>query len=369
MHILVTADTLGGVWTYTRELVTGLSARGHRVTLVSFGDIPSMQQAAWITNLENVDYRPTAFRLEWMQDSDSDLFASAEYLRAVIAEVEPDLLHLSQFYYGDLQSDIPRVVVAHSDVVTWWLAVHGKEPPDGAWMRSYRSAVQRAVTGATVLVAPSRWMLNAFQSAHGCPRSGHVIHNGLTPAVFDPNATKKNVGLSVGRVWDLGKNSVLLSRIQSPLPIYLAGNDEPPSGASNVADFRSAESRGLFFTGLQEHAQLRELFANAAIYIATSQYEPFGLAPLEAAFSRCALVASDIPSLREIWGDDAFYFKNNDEAELERVLQEMVSDPALTSAMGDRAYGRAITHYSTLRMVDQYMELYTSLVTQRELVA
>ena len=40
MHILVTADTLGGVWTYTRELVTGLVLGHGRVTLVSFGDIP-----------------------------------------------------------------------------------------------------------------------------------------------------------------------------------------------------------------------------------------------------------------------------------------------------------------------------------------
>jgi hypothetical protein len=37
MHILVTADTLGGVWTYTQELVTGLLRRGEQVTLVSFG--------------------------------------------------------------------------------------------------------------------------------------------------------------------------------------------------------------------------------------------------------------------------------------------------------------------------------------------
>lgn len=369
MHILVTADTLGGVWTYTRELVSGLSARGHRVTLVSFGDIPSMQQAAWIAALENVDYRPTAFRLEWMQDSESDLAASAEYLRAVIAEVQPDLLHLSQFYYGDLECHVPRVVVAHSDVVTWWLAVHGKEPPAGAWMDSYRAAVQRTVKGATEVVAPSRWMLDAFQKAHGRPRNTHVIYNGVTPSLFHPDTTKKMVGLSVGRVWDLGKNSVLLSRIQSPLPIYLAGNDEPPSGASNVADFRSAESRGLFFTGPQENAQLRELFANAAIYVATSQYEPFGLAPLEAAFSRCAIIASDIPSLREIWEDDALYFKKNDEADLERVLHRVVSEPAMVKEMAARAYGRALTHYSTLRMIDQYMELYTSLVAQRKLVA
>ena len=40
MHVLVTTDTLSGVWTYTQELVTGLANRGVRVTLVSLGDIP-----------------------------------------------------------------------------------------------------------------------------------------------------------------------------------------------------------------------------------------------------------------------------------------------------------------------------------------
>ena len=40
MHVLVTADSLSGSWTYARELVTGLVTRGVRVTLVSFGAIP-----------------------------------------------------------------------------------------------------------------------------------------------------------------------------------------------------------------------------------------------------------------------------------------------------------------------------------------
>src|SRR5690348_9853416 len=80
MHILVTADTLGGVWTYTRELVTGLVRRGPRVTLVSFGDIPTAAQTRWMEGLENFDYRPTAFKLEWMLDSETDMLASAQYL-------------------------------------------------------------------------------------------------------------------------------------------------------------------------------------------------------------------------------------------------------------------------------------------------
>src|ERR1041385_6209298 len=154
MHILVTADTLGGVWTYTQELITGLHARGHRVTLVSFGDIPSPEKSAWLNGLERVDFRPTAFRLEWMQDSADDLEASSKFLLNVIDEVRPELLHFSQFYFGDIACDVPRLVVAHSDVCTWWQAVHGKQPPESEWMRSYRGAVGRTVSGADALIAP-----------------------------------------------------------------------------------------------------------------------------------------------------------------------------------------------------------------------
>jgi glycosyltransferase involved in cell wall biosynthesis len=230
MHILVTADTLGGVWTYTRELVTGLHARGHRVTLVSFGDIPGVEQTAWLNALDGVDFRPTAFRLEWMQDSEADLEASAKFLLALIEEVKPDLLHFSQFYYGDIRCDIPRLVVAHSDVCTWWQAVHAKEPPENDWIRAYRQTVSRTVAGADAVVAPSHWMLNAFEAMHGRARRASVIYNGSTQSHFNPYLPKKDLALSVGRIWDLGKNSVLLSRIGSPLPIHLVGSDQDPAG-------------------------------------------------------------------------------------------------------------------------------------------
>jgi len=39
MHVLVTTDTISGVWTYARELVSGLVSRGLRVTLVSLGEV------------------------------------------------------------------------------------------------------------------------------------------------------------------------------------------------------------------------------------------------------------------------------------------------------------------------------------------
>ena len=55
LHVLVTADTMSGSWTYTRELVTGLVTRGARVTLVSFGEIPLPEQTAWMDLLHGLE--------------------------------------------------------------------------------------------------------------------------------------------------------------------------------------------------------------------------------------------------------------------------------------------------------------------------
>src|ERR1051325_11728883 len=202
MHVLVTADTLGGVWTYTRELVTGLARRGVRVTLVSFGEIPDAYQCAWMDGLRGVDFLPTAFRLEWMQEAEQDLERSSEFLSSVIHDCKPDLLHLSQFCYGALQVDIPRVVVAHSDVVSWWVAVHGEEPRETKWLRWYRDTVRRGLTGATTVVAPSKWMLDTIGVHYVEPRVATVVYNGRNPGLFNPHCTKDDLLVSVGRLWD-----------------------------------------------------------------------------------------------------------------------------------------------------------------------
>ena len=56
MHVLITSDTMNGIWTYTRELTCGLIARGYRVTLVSFGEIPLPEQTAWMEPLPDLHY-------------------------------------------------------------------------------------------------------------------------------------------------------------------------------------------------------------------------------------------------------------------------------------------------------------------------
>jgi glycogen(starch) synthase len=370
MHVLITADTLGGVWTYARELVTGLAQRGVRVTLVSFGEIPAAEDCEWILELPNMDFRPTGFRLEWMQDSEADLAASADYLSNLVDEVKPELLHLNQYFYGSLPGPVPRLVVAHSDVVSWWHAVHGEAPPESRWMRWYREIVRRGLSAAQAVVAPTQWMLDRIAEHYVRPACARVIANGRSPLGFNPHVSKQDYVLCVGRLWDSGKQVTLLAQHKMPLTTYIVGSLVHPDVAFRAGlQVPAAGGTNLQLKGEQSPAQLRQLYSRASIYAATSQYEPFGLAPLEAALSRCALVANDIPSFHEIWGDTACYFRRNDPDSLRQQIERLHADPALRLKYANLAYHHAREHYTADRMVEGYLELYQNLVPAHSLAA
>jgi glycosyltransferase involved in cell wall biosynthesis len=85
------------------------------------------------------------------------------------------------------------------------------------------------------------------------------------------------------------------------------------------------------------------------------------LAPLEAALSRCAIVASDIPVLRELWQDAAVFFRENDARALKSALESLVRDRVLRAQYANFAYTLAREKFTAERMVNEYMELYRTL--------
>lgn len=357
MHVLMTSDTVGGVWTYTQELVSGLVRQGIRVTLVSLGALPRPEQIVWIQNFPGLDHRPTSYRLEWMQSPERDVEESREYLEAVVQEVRPDLLHFNQYCYGTVSPELPRIVVAHSDVVSWWVAVHGEEPADSQWMRWYRDAVTSGLSRANIVVAPSQWMLDTLHNYYPRPRFGVVIHNGRDPALFASDVPKENRVLSVGRLWDAGKQVSLLFHQDQSAPLCIVGSQKEP-GEINGRSATEMARHGVSWLGEQSQPQLRDLYGGASIYAATSRYEPFGLAAVEAAFSRCALIMNDIPVFRELWGESAYYFRQNDGKDLSRSIRSLSIDPELRRRYANSAYERACQSFSAERMIEQYKSLY-----------
>src|SRR5262249_24351099 len=154
-----------------------------RVTLVSFGEIPMPEHIVWMERLPDLHYIPTAFRLDWMEQGEQHFREGSEFLCALIQDFKPDLLHSNHLGYGALRCRVPRVVVAHGDLVTWWNPVHGREPKESAWLRWYRRAIAQGLGSADAVVGPSEWMLNALKAAYGSGRRETVIHYGRNPVL------------------------------------------------------------------------------------------------------------------------------------------------------------------------------------------
>ena len=362
MYVLITSDTVGGVWTYTQELVAGLIHAGHRVTLVSFGKLPLPHQTAWMQNLPGLDYRPTEYRLEWMEIAERDIEESKRYLELLIAEVKPDVLHFNQYCYGDLTTSIPKVVVAHSDIVSWWAAVHGCEPDDTPWMRNYSETVSRGLRGADLVVAPSRWMLDQVSKIYLRPEAEQVIYNGRTPELLEPNEKKDDSVLSVGRVWDPAKNVSLLMQREQESRIAIVGWEREPGREDRQRSVPTPANVSLL--GPKSQVELREMYGHSGIYAATSRYEPFGLAPLEAALSRCALVMNDNPVFHELWDNAAVFFKKDDADDCARQIDQLRRDPDLRNEYGERAFHVACEKFTASRMLEQYQHAYQELLSR-----
>jgi glycogen synthase len=351
-RVLITADTVGGVWTYAVELITALARRGITVALATMGAPVSAAQRAQLANIHAAELYESSFKLEWMHDAWDDVARAGDWLMQIERDFRPDVVHLNQFAFGSLPFCAPTLLVAHSCVLSWWQAVHGQAAPP-EWDK-YRRKVARGLEAATLVAAPTRAMLQTLVRNYGYTHAAMVLPNGRNPALFRPGA-KRGCVFAAGRLWDAGKNLGALQSVaaQLPWPVQLAGSTEHPDGGSTSVF-------SVCCLGELTTAELSRRLSAAAIYALPARYEPFGLSVLEAALSSCALVLGDIPSLREIWGPAAIYVAPDDHAGLEAALRGLIHDPLDRMRRGEAALARAL-QFTPERMADAYVAAYTML--------
>jgi len=350
----MTTDSVGGVWSYAVELARALGPLNIDVTLACLGPLPRAHQYAAVNALDNVELVTADYRLEWMPDCEDDLDRAGDWLLELEARIQPDIIHLNGYAHGALPFAAPTLIVGHSCVLSWWRAVKGGDAPP-SW-DGYRRRVRAGLNGADAVVAPTAWMLSQLLGSYDARFSGLVINNGRRRADYRPGQPAKYV-LAAGRSWDQAKNLETLDDAAAslPWPVRVAGPTIDPSGQPVAA--RNVELIG----ALASHV-LGWRMAQASIFVHPARYEPFGLAPLEAGLSGCALVLGDISSLREIWGDAAVFVAPDDSEALAAALRELIDDPKRRATMASRAELRA-KRYGVARMVAAYHDLYLELAS------
>lgn len=345
----MTADAVGGVWTYALELAGALEPHGVEVVLATMGPPMSPAQRGELARSAVVAAHESSYALEWMADPWPDVDDAAAWLLGLEDDVAPDLVHLNGYVHASLPSRAPTVVVAHSDVASWWGAVHGDAPP-AVW-DEYRRRVAVGLHAATALVAPTAAALDATRRAYDVG-GGSVVPNCRRADVVAPGC-KEPLVLGAGRLWDEAKNVAALDRVASRLdvPVLIAGPVRHPAGGVDW------QPRGATLLGPLPFAELGEWLGRAPVFALPARYEPFGLGALEAGLAGCALVLGDIPSLREVWDDAALFVDPDDDDALAATLRALLADEQALAEMGERACARAKT-YTPERTAAGYLEVY-----------
>lgn len=367
--ILMTADTVGGVWTYVLELTRALEPHGVEVQLALMGPPLTTAQRADADEIPNLSLFKSDYKLEWMPDCWPDVQRAGDWLLHLANRLQPDVIHLNGYAHASLPWDSPTLVVGHSCVFSWWQAVHGQAPP--AEWQHYKDEVTKGLRNAHTIVAPTAAMLSALKIHYGKIENGRVIPNGRNPQAFKP-AHKQPFIMSAGRLWDAAKNIERVAELSAELPwrVCVAGEIEAPQQPQR----QSAWTRECRLLGPLPEAELRNWFGAASIYALPALYEPFGYTPLEAGLSGCALVLGDIESLRETWDGAAVFVDPCDRAALKTELLRLIENESYRREMAQRARVRALQFTSDV-MARKYLVAYSELlghsrsIRQREMFA
>jgi glycosyltransferase involved in cell wall biosynthesis len=353
----MTADAVGGVWTYALELARALEPFGVETTIATMGPPPSVDQIAEAADVPGLDLVTGPFKLEWMDDAWGDVAAAGAWLLDLESSINPFLIHLNGYAHAALSWRSPVVVVGHSCVASWADAVGGSI--DAGWLARYRLVVTAGLRAADWVIAPTAAMLAALRRQYGPLDGVSVVPNGRDARRFVAQKKEPFV-FGAGRLWDRAKNLEALMAITPRVswPVVVAGHarvegDLGPSCADR------AERTGPLHVGQLSQTEIAVWLARASIFALPARYEPFGLLPLEAALSRCALVLGDIDSLREVWGDAAVYVEPEDRDSLRAAIERLVTDPVALADYAARAYARART-YTPARMAKAYADIYSA---------
>ena len=250
-------------------------------------------------------------------------------LRGAVRADDPDVF-FAPAYTAPLGIGAPLAVTIH-DVS---FAAHPE------WFRTTeglrrRWLTRRAADTAKAIFTDSQFSRSQIQEhLHAEPSRIHVIPPGVTPRVpAGERPPREPMVLFVGSLFNRRRLPDLIAafaRATRELPrarLVIVGDDRtwPRQDLAALAVARGVGDRTEFRRYVEDDA-LADLYARATVFAFLSEYEGFGLTPLEALAAGVPIVVLDTAVAREVYRDAAIYVPRDDvertAAELRRILME-----------------------------------------------
>jgi glycosyltransferase involved in cell wall biosynthesis len=256
------------------------------------------------------------------------------HLRRAVANDRPDAFFAPAFT-APLVSGIPIAVTIHDiafEAHPEWF--RPRERMRRRWLT--RRCAQRA---AVVLTDSMFSHAEILKHYHLHPARIRVIAPGISPRHEAAWREREAAGphrlvLYVGSIFnrrrlpDLVAAFALVSRAVPDARLAIVGDDRswPPVALTTVIDSHGVADLVTIKSYVSD-AELADLYARAAAFAFLSEYEGFGLTPLEALAAGVPVVVLDTPVAREVYGDAAHYVTASDVRGTADILTRLLVDP------------------------------------------
>jgi len=257
-----------------------------------------------------------------------------------------DIVHIHEPFipmvgWAALTAEAATVVTFHADPAGWTKSLYRLGAAMGR--RALRGAELTAVSPVALAALPSSW---------------RPIE--LIPNAIDVSAYEMAVERHPNRVVFLGRDDprkgldVLLEAWPS------VRSHHPDAELVVVGTRRSDPVEGVVFLGRVDEADKRTALASAGILAAPNRGgESFGIVVVEGMAAGCAVVASDLPAFSHVLGGEGVLVPPGDSPALARTIVGLLSDPARSTALGNRAR-RAAARFDWSEVVGRYRVAYES---------
>jgi len=302
------------------------------------------------TRLPSVGRRHAAFNADRLLNR---FVHFPRYVRRAVRRF--DLFHVADHSYGQLVHALPpgRTGVYCHDVDAFRCLFDQGAYPRPRWFRAMSQRILTGLRKAAVVFHSTAAVAEEINRAGLIDPDRLVLAPyGVSPE-FTPGTTQPSVELPWlaevgGRPWMLHVGSCIArKRIDVLLDVVAAVRQTVPdlrlvkvSGEWTAAQRERIDRLGLAgaitHVGGLARAELAEVYRRATVVLMPSEAEGFGLPVIEALACGTAVVASDIPALREAGGPAAVYAPVGDVGAWSDAVAKLLTDPASAPSRAGR---------------------------------
>ncbi len=318
-----------GVGRYTRNLVGELDKidnHNQYVLFVLSRDAENLKSQ--ISNLKNGKWKLVVADIRWHSVTEQLEFPG------VLEKENLDLVHFPYFSVPIFYNR-PFVVTIHDLILHDFPTGQASTMPyPFYWLKhfGYKAVISSAAKRAFEVIAVSEaTKKDIVDHLHVQESKVAVTYEGVDAGIVGKNKNnhslvKSDYFLFVGNAYPHKNLDRLFSafrqiRVKNPaISLVLVGRED-----YFYRRLRKQPRDGVLFLTASSDKELQNLYRNAKALIMPSLMEGFGLPPLEAMSNDCVVLASDIPSFREICNNAAIYFDPYDSNSIASVMQSVLA--------------------------------------------